>query len=149
MNKADLATLTADIVAAHMANNIVPIAQVEDLITNVGDALASLSGTSQTTSSAEEEVITPKVPIRASIMPDHLVCLECGERKRMLSRHLERAHDLTPMQYRERFGLKKDYPMAAPETAAALRKSAIDRGLGNRSRQDKGVLRPRARTSSK
>jgi predicted transcriptional regulator len=72
----------------------------------------------------------PAVPVRRSVRPDHLVCLVCGKKQKLLKRHLAVEHELTPDQYRETFGLKSDYPMAAPNYAQQRRELAVKIGLG-------------------
>lgn len=119
------ATLTADIVAAFVSNNPVPVAEVPALIASVGVALAGL-GQEVT----EETKPTPAVSIRASVKPDHIVCLECGTKGKMLKRHLMTAHGLTPDEYRQRYGLAADYPMVAPDYADVRRELAKTIGLG-------------------
>ena len=105
-----LLTLTADIVAAHVSNNSVAVNDLPNLIQNVHSALAGIS----TNRSAPEAKPEPKVSIRASIKPDYIVCLEDGKKVKMLKRHLKTDHDMTPDQYRQKWGLNSDYPMVAP-----------------------------------
>src|SRR5438034_5465504 len=102
-----LLTLTADIVAAHVSNNSVAVNDLPNLIQNVHQALHGISGTAP----AAEEKPQPAVSIRSSIKPDYITCLECGQKQKMLKRHLATAHDQTPPEYRQRFGLAADYPM--------------------------------------
>ena len=80
------------------------------------------------------EALVPAVPIRASVKPDHVVCLECGQRLKMLKRHLSTDHDLTPEQYRSRWGLKADHPLVAPNYAEIRRGLALKIGLGRKSK---------------
>src|SRR3954452_7354003 len=104
-----LMTLTADIVAAHVSNNSVAVNDLPGLIQNVHAALLTISGSS----SAPEPKPEPKVSIRSSIKPDYIVCLEDGKRLKMLKRHLMTHYNLTPDQYRQKWGLANDYPMVA------------------------------------
>jgi predicted transcriptional regulator len=129
-----LLTLTADIVAAHVSNNSVAVNDLPNLIQNVHSALSGISGRS----SAPEPKPEPKVPIRSSIKPDYIVCLEDGKRLKMLKRHLMTHYNLTPDQYRQKWGLSPDYPMVAPNYAEQRRALAKSIGLGTKRRRTKG-----------
>jgi len=131
-NAAELLRLTAEIVAAHVSNNTLPAADLPQLIAQVH---ASLSDTGRSVSI--EERPAPAVPIKKSVMPDHIVCLEDGKKLKMLKRHLKTAYDLTPEQYRERWGLPADYPMVAPNYAKKRSALAKEIGLGKRGRAGK------------
>ena len=124
-----LLTLTADIVAAHVSNNSVAVNDLPSLIQNVHSALTGISGAA----AAPEPRPEPKVSIRASIKPDYIVCLEDGKRLKMLKRHLMTHYNLTPDQYRQKWGLSADYPMVAPNYAAQRSKLAKAIGLGRTS----------------
>ena len=126
-----LLTLTADIVAAHVSNNSVAVNDLPNLIQNVHSALNSISGRS----AAPEPKPEPKVPIRSSIKPDYIVCLEDGKRLKMLKRHLMTHYNLTPDQYRQKWGLAADYPMVAPNYAEQRRTLAKSIGLGTKRRK--------------
>ena len=126
-----LLTLTADIVAAHVSNNSVAVNDLPTLIQNVHAALNGISGRS----SAPEPKPEPKVPIRSSIKPDYIVCLEDGKRLKMLKRHLMTHYNLTPDQYRQKWGLSPDYPMVAPNYAEQRRTLAKKIGLGTKRRR--------------
>jgi predicted transcriptional regulator len=128
-----LITLTADIVAAHVSNNSVAVNDLPTLIQNVHGALSGLSG-----STAPEARPEPKVPIRSSIKPDFIVCLEDGKKLKMLKRHLMTHYQLTPDQYRQKWGLPADYPMVAPNYAEQRRTLAKSIGLGTKRRRTKG-----------
>ena len=128
-----LLTLTADIVAAHVSNNSVAVNDLPNLIQNVHGAL---SGISKSTSAPEARP-EPKVSIRASIKPDYIVCLEDGKRLKMLKRHLMTHYQLTPDQYRQKWGLSSDYPMVAPNYAEQRRVLAKKIGLGTKRRKPK------------
>ena len=121
-----LLTLTADIVAAHVSNNSVAVNDLPSLIQNVHSALTGISGVS----SAPEPKPEPKVSIRSSIKPDYIVCLEDGKKLKMLKRHLMTHYNLTPDQYRQKWGLNADYPMVAPNYAEQRRALAKKIGLG-------------------
>ena len=123
-----LLTLTADIVAAHVSNNSVAVNDLPQLIANVHSALAGLGGAS----SLPEAKPEPKVPVRSSIKPDYIVCLEDGKKLKMLKRHLMTHYQMTPDQYRQRWGLNSDYPMVAPNYAEQRRTLAKAIGLGTK-----------------
>lgn len=122
-----LVALTADIVAAHVAHNSVSINDVPTLISNVHAALAGL-GAAATIEVRPE----PAVSIRQSVKPDFIVCLEDGKRLKMLKRHLMTHYQMTPDEYRQRWGLTADYPMVAPNYAEQRRQLAKDIGLGTK-----------------
>jgi len=124
-----LLVLTADIVAAHVANNRVTVSDLPAVITSVHAALAGLGSAPV---EPVEEPPTPKVSVRASIKPDHLICLEDGLKLRTLKRHLMSHHNLTPEQYRARWNLPADYPMVAPSYTEQRRNLALSIGLGKR-----------------
>lgn len=127
----DLLTYTAEIVAAHVSNNSVPVAELPQLIRQIYSTLAGVDGASVT----ETERPPPAVAIKKSIMPDYIVCLEDGRKLKMLKRHLKTAFNLTPEQYRERWGLGADYPMVAPNYAKQRSRLAKEIGLGTRARR--------------
>ena len=110
-----LITLTSDIVAAHVSNNSVAIEQVPTLITTVFQALSGLGAEPV---AAEAPALQPAVSIRASIRPDHVACLECGKKMKLLKRHLSTEHGLTTDEYRQRWGLAADHALVAPNYAA-------------------------------
>jgi len=126
-NQGELLALTAEIVAAHVANNRVEPADLPDLIRKVHAALAGVSAAASASPAVRPE---PAVPIRKSITPGYIVCLEDGKKLKMLKRHLRTAYGLTPEQYRERWGLPADYPMVAPNYAAQRAQLARKSGLG-------------------
>jgi predicted transcriptional regulator len=128
-----LITLTSDIVAAHVSNNDVNVADVPDLIRNIYSALAGLGAVE-----AVEEKPEPAVSIRSSVKNDHLVCLEDGKKMKMLKRHLMTDHGMTPAEYRARWGLGSDYPMVAPDYAEKRRTLAKEIGLGRKPGQRRG-----------
>jgi predicted transcriptional regulator len=129
MAEVGLAHLTADIVSAYVSHNNIPAAQVPELIGNVSSALrAKVSGPAQ----PEPEPQEPAVPIRRSVKPDEIICLECGKKFKSIKRHLKNAHDLEPNEYRQKWGLAKDYPMVAPNYAEARSALAKSIGLGRK-----------------
>jgi predicted transcriptional regulator len=128
---ANLLTLTAEIVAAHVAHNRVGRAEPPELIAQVHGALSGL-GRAQ----AQAEELRPAVPIRSSVKPDHIVCLEDGKKLTMLKRYLQSRYGLTPDQYRRKWNLPADYPMVAPDYASRRRELARSIGLGRKSAAD-------------
>ena len=129
-----LLTLTADIVAAHVSNNSVAVNDLPNLIQNVHAALSGISGRG----AAAETKPEPKVSIRSSIKPDYIVCLEDGKKLKMLKRHLMTHYNMTPEQYRQKWGLSADYPMVAPNYAEQRRTLAKSIGLGTKRRRTRG-----------
>ena len=127
-NSETLITLTADIVAAHVSNNSVAVSDLPNLISNVHGALSGL-GTGADSSDPRPE---PAVSVRASIKPDHIVCLEDGKKLKMLKRHLMTHYSMTPDEYRSKWGLPRDYPMVAPNYAEQRRSLAVKIGLGRK-----------------
>jgi predicted transcriptional regulator len=124
-----LVALTADIVSAHVSNNDVAIDDVSSLIQSVHRALTGLGDEP----APVEEKREPAVPIRLSIKPDYIVCLEDGKKLKMLKRHLMAHFQLTPAEYRTKWGLPADYPMVAPNYAERRRTLAKEIGLGRKS----------------
>ena len=126
-----LLTLTADIVAAHVSNNSVAVNDLPNLIQNVHAALSGISGRA----AAPEAKPEPKVSVRSSVKPDFIVCLEDGKRLKMLKRHLMTHYNMTPDEYRQKWGLSSDYPMVAPNYAEQRRTLAKSIGLGTKRRR--------------
>jgi predicted transcriptional regulator len=129
--ESELLTLTADIVSAHVSNNSVAVNDLPNLIQNVHSSLAGIQGLS----SAPEPRAEPKVSIRSSVKPDYIVCLEDGKKLKMLKRHLRTRYDMTPEQYRQKWGLTADYPMTAPNYTLQRRELAKQIGLGTGGRR--------------
>jgi predicted transcriptional regulator len=128
-----LITLTADIVSAHVSNNSVSVNDLPQLIQNVHGALSGLGA-----GATEPEVrAEPAVSIRSSIKPDYIVCLEDGKKLKMLKRHLMTHYQMTPDDYRQKWGLNSDYPMVAPNYAEQRRTLAKKIGLGTKRRRAK------------
>src|SRR6185437_8161743 len=126
--------LAADIVSAFVSNNSVPVADLPALIGNVHAALNTLaSGSAQ---QVVEEPKAPAVSIKKSVQPDYIVCLEDGKRFKSLKRHLRTTYNMTPDQYRAKWGLPHDYPMVAPNYAAARSELAKQLGLGQKRRSE-------------
>ena len=129
--------LAADIVSAFVSNNSVPATDLPALIGNVHDALNRVA--SGSTQQAVEEPKAPAVPIRKSVQPDYIVCLDDGKRFKSLKRHLRTVYNLTPDQYRAKWGLAADYPMVAPNYAATRSELAKRLGLGQQRRRAEPV----------
>jgi predicted transcriptional regulator len=122
----ELLTLTTEIVASHVSNNSVPVGELGKLIEQIYNTLATVGQVVQ-----EPEVkLESAVPVKKSITPAYLICLEDGKKLKMLKRHLKTRYNLTPEQYRERWGLPADYPMVAPNYAEQRRHLAKKIGLG-------------------
>ncbi len=119
--------LTAQIVSAHVSNNTVSRDALPELIQQVFSTLIA-AGTEQ----AEPERLQPAVPIKKSVFPEYIVCLEDGKKLKMLKRHLQTSYNMTPEQYRERWGLAHDYPMVAPKYAEHRSELAKKIGLGRK-----------------
>jgi len=117
--------LTTQIVSAHVSHNDVDAADLPDLILRVHGALTG-------TDNAADAARKPAVPIKRSIQPDYIVCLEDGRKLKMLKRHLRTAYNMSPEDYRRRWGLPADYPMVAPTYAMRRSKLAKQIGLGRR-----------------
>ncbi|CAN5284078.1 MucR family transcriptional regulator [soil metagenome] len=125
-----LITLTADIVAAHVSNNSVAVNDLAALISNVHGALVGLGEPA----AAENVKQEPAVPVRSSIKPDYIVCLEDGKKLKMLKRHLMTHYQMTPASYRTKWNLPSDYPMVAPNYAQQRKELAVKIGLGRKPR---------------
>jgi predicted transcriptional regulator len=128
-----LIDLTAQIVAAYLGNNSVPSGDIANLINQVHAALSRVVGAPTT---MPAEALKPAVPVKRSIASDYIVCLEDGKKFKSLRRHL-RTLNMTPQQYREKWGLPPDYPMVAPNYAAARSQLAKQMGLGQQRRRRK------------
>ena len=127
----NLKQLTAAIVASYLDSNNVPAADLPSIINSTFDALSKLGKPVQEVQTAK---LSPAVPIKKSITPDAVICLECGAKGAMLKRHLQAAHDMMPDQYRARWGLSQDYLLVAPNYAARRSELAKAVGLGQKRR---------------
>jgi len=125
----DVRRMAAEIVAAYVSANQVSTSQLPEVIRSVVDALANLD---EQPGRATLEPLKPAVPIRKSITPDYIICLEDGKKLKMLKRHLQTNYDMTPEEYREKWGLPADYPMVAPKYAARRSELAKQIGLGRK-----------------
>lgn len=121
--------LTAEVVAAYVSNNVVPISELPALIADVHNALGNMAG-------PQEPVVVekpkPAVPVKKSVQDDQITCLECGLKFKSLKRHLMTHHNLAPEEYREKWELSADYPMVAPAYAEARSRLAKEMGLGQK-----------------
>jgi predicted transcriptional regulator len=127
MAEEELLRMTADVVAAYVSNNTLPTAQLAEVINAVYNSLKGLEGQVM---EPPPEPVKPAVPIRKSITPDYLICLEDGKKLKMLKRHLRSTYNMTPDEYRLRWGLAPDYPMVAPNYAEQRSAFAKKIGLG-------------------
>jgi predicted transcriptional regulator len=126
--------LTADIVSAYVSNNSVAASEIPALINQVHSALQRVSTGH---SDAPSEPLKPAVAVKKSITADHIVCLEDGKKFKSLKRHLRTQYNMTPEQYRDKWGLPPDYPMVAPNYAQARSQLAKQMGLGQQRRRRK------------
>lgn len=129
-----LLPMVTEIVAAHLSNNTVALGDIPRLIHEVYGALSTVGVTAEA-GSAVAELQEPAVPVKKSIMPEYLVCLEDGKKLKMLKRHLRTAYGLSPEQYREKWNLPADYPMVAPNYAKKRSSLARQIGLGTGGRR--------------
>jgi predicted transcriptional regulator len=136
-DQSDVLRMAVDIVAAYVSNNTVSASQVPEVINTVYGSLTSLDGGSE----AAPEPSKPAVSVRRSVTPEYIVCLEDGKKLKMLKRHLRAAYDMSPEEYRAKWGLPADYPMVAPNYAAQRSAFAKKIGLGRK----KGQKQPRRR----
>ncbi|MEO0036330.1 MucR family transcriptional regulator [Phaeospirillum tilakii] len=133
--KGDLLALTTEIVAAHVGNNNVALGELPHLIQEVYRTLAAVG-----TAPAAPERPQPAVAVRKSVTPDYIICLEDGKKLKMLKRHLKTAYNMTPEEYRDRWGLPPDYPMVAPNYAQHRSSLAKKIGLGTKPRTRKRAV---------
>ncbi|MDH5747760.1 MAG: MucR family transcriptional regulator [Rhodospirillales bacterium] len=129
-NQNELLELTTEIVAAHVGNNTVAQGDLSQLIQEVYKTLVSVG-----TASASVDRPRPAVPVKKSVTPDFIICLEDGKKLKMLKRHLKTAYNMSPEEYRERWGLLPDYPMVAPNYAKHRSTLAKKIGLGTKPRK--------------
>ena len=123
----DILKLASEIVAAYVSNNPIPVSEVPAMIKSVHSALGGLVGASQ---SEIPTAMKPVVPVKRSVHPDYIVCLEDGKKLKMLKRYLRSNYNMTPEEYRAKWGLPADYPMVAPNYAAQRSEFAKRIGLG-------------------
>jgi predicted transcriptional regulator len=130
-NSGDLLALTTEIVAAHVSNNTVAVADLPQLINQVYQSLSNIGAAPLPVVERPQ----PAVNIKKSVHPDYIICLEDGKKLKMLKRHLKTAYDMTPEEYRDRWGLPPEYPMVAPNYAKQRSRLAKEIGLGTRARR--------------
>jgi predicted transcriptional regulator len=138
---ASLAEMTVEIVSAYVAHNQVAASDLPTVMSAVAGGLSTLGREPEAAMPSKPE---PAIPVRRSVRPDYLVCLICGKKQKLLKRHLAVEHELTPKQYRDAFGLKPDYPMAAPSYSQQRRDLAHKIGLG----RPKKAIRQRRRKAA-
>ncbi len=126
-SQVELLELTAEVVSAHASNNTVAAVDLPQVIKDVYAAFSALG-----TEAAPVEMPTPAVPIKKSVTPDFIICLDDGKKLKMLKRHLKTAYNMSPEEYRERWGLPIDYPMVAPNYAKKRSTLAKKIGLGRK-----------------
>ena len=129
--EAHFIALTAEIVSAYVGNNTVAMSEIPSLINQVHTALTRVSAEAEPVS----DPLKPAVPPKRSVTPEYIVCLEDGKKFKSLKRHLRTQYKMTPEQYREKWGLPPDYPMVAPNYAAARSSLAKQMGLGQQRRR--------------
>ena len=129
ISQADLLQMTTQVVSAYVGNNTVAEGQLSEIIRSVYGSLTTLEASGTGDAVPEQK---PAVPVKRSITPDYIVCLEDGKKLKMLKRHLRTTYDLTPDEYRAKWGLPADYPMVAPNYAKQRSAFAKKIGLGKR-----------------
>ncbi len=126
----ELLKLASDIVAAYVSNNPVPVSELPGMIKSVHATLGGISGTGSSEALTSQK---PAIPVKRSITPEYIVCLEDGKKLKMLKRYLRSNYKLSPEEYRAKWGLPADYPMVAPNYAAQRSEFAKKIGLGRTS----------------
>ncbi|MDO8606966.1 MAG: MucR family transcriptional regulator [Phaeospirillum sp.] len=134
-NNGNLLSLTTEIVAAHVANNSVAVSDLPHLIQEVYRTLSSVGNVP-----VVPERPQPAIAVKKSVTPDYIICLEDGKKLKMLKRHLKTAYNMSPEEYRERWGLAVDYPMVAPNYAQHRSTLAKKIGLGTKPRKRKRTI---------
>jgi predicted transcriptional regulator len=130
MSSKEILSLTAQIVAAHISHNTVPVNELPKLLQQIFETLTTIGEIGETSVAPK-----PAVSVRKSISPDYIICLEDGKKLKMLKRHLKTSYNITPDEYRMRWGLPSDYPMVAPNYAKQRSKLAKASGLGTKARR--------------
>jgi len=128
-DRSNMLRMTTEVVAAYVSNNVLAPSQLAEIIRSVHGALDQLSGG---TGEAKQEALKPVVPIKRSVTPEYVICLEDGKKLKMLKRHLRTTYDMTPDEYRAKWGLPPEYPMVAPNYAAQRSAFAKKIGLGRK-----------------
>ena len=138
MSESNTIELTAQIVAGFVARNPVSVTELPSLINSVRSTLDNLGKEAE----PAKQDLKPAVPVRRSVTPEYIVCLEDGKKLKMLKRYLRTTYDMSPDQYRAKWGLAHDYPMVAPNYAAARSEMAKNRGLGRKPADRKAAQAP-------
>jgi predicted transcriptional regulator len=131
LTSTEIITLTTDIVAAYVSNNTLSVEEIPAVVNTVFQCMSSLAVRGNIRTATPD----PVVPVNQSVFPDYIVCLEDGKQLKMLKRHLKSSYNMTPEQYRERWGLPADYPMVAPNYAKRRSSLAIEIGLGRKRKE--------------
>jgi len=131
LDRDELLQMTVDIVSAYVSNNALAASQIPELISTV---FSSLDEIHEVEKEPEQEPLKPAVPVRKSIGDDYIICLEDGKKLKMLKRHLRTTYNLTPEEYRAKWGLPADYPMVAPNYAKQRSQFAKKIGLGRKAK---------------
>ncbi|MDR3440824.1 MucR family transcriptional regulator [Telmatospirillum sp.] len=146
ISRDDILRMAVDVVAAYVSKNPIPAGQIPEVIHTVYNSLSQLDGQAP---EVKPEAPRPAVPVKKSVTPDYIVCLEDGKKLKMLKRHLRTTYNMTPDEYRAKWSLAPDYPMVAPNYAAQRSDFAKKIGLGRKSAEapagDKRGRRPRSR----
>ncbi|MGB8275964.1 MAG: MucR family transcriptional regulator [Alphaproteobacteria bacterium] len=137
--RTELLNMTAEVVSAYASNNLLAPAQLSEVISTV---FTTFAGLEKSGGESRAEMQRPAVPIRKSVTPDYIICLEDGKKLKMLKRHLRSTYNMTPDEYRAKWGLPPDYPMVAPNYAAQRSAFAKKIGLGRKTGQ-RATRRPR------
>ena len=136
--RGELVRLTADIVSAYLSRNPLGSNQLQDVITSVYSALTQVDNAPADVSA---QTARPSVPVKKSVMPDYIICLEDGKKLKMLKRHLRTSYNMTPDEYRAKWGLPSDYPMVAPNYAVQRSDFAKKIGLGRKAEDGNAPVR--------
>jgi len=129
LDRDELLRMSVDVVAAYVSQNPLPATQLSDLLKTVHSSLSGLAGGTAETSA---EAPKPAVPVKKSVTPEYIICLEDGKKLKMLKRHLRTNYNMTPEEYRAKWGLTPDYPMVAPKYAEQRSQFAKKIGLGRK-----------------
>jgi predicted transcriptional regulator len=147
ISRDDILRMAVDVVAAYVSKNPIPSGQIPEIIHTVYNSLSQMDGQ---VPEVKPEAPRPAVPVKKSVTPDYIVCLEDGKKLKMLKRHLRTTYNMTPDEYRVKWGLAPDYPMVAPNYAAQRSDFAKKIGLGRKGAEvpagDKRGRRPRTTT---
>lgn len=145
IDRADLLSLTTEIVSAHVSNNAVPLADLTGLIQSVHSTLTGLNEPAPEPQPAQ----APAVSVKRSVTDEHIVCLECGKRQKTLKRHIATAHEMSPAEYRAKWGLPYDYPMVAPSYVRTRQELAKKIGLGRKPKAAEPAKKSHAKRSKR